>query len=92
MIPFDCMKKIKEERPPIIEIKEDKGYTFAYSGYCFVKNKYGYTIARYVECKEQNIVYWDDEPSFHPLTENDEWYLLEGSSLIFSNHCAIKTS
>ena len=76
MITFDCMKKIKEERPQIIEVKKYKGFTFEYSGYCFVKNKYGYTIARYMRCEEQNSEYWDDSPSIHPLNENDEWYLL----------------
>lgn len=77
MITFDCMKKIKEEKPQIIETKKDKNFTFEYSGYCFVKNKYGYTIARYMRCAEQNIEYWEDGPSFHPLSESDEWFSLD---------------
>lgn len=88
MITFDCMKKIKDEKPPIIEVKKDKGFIFEYSDYCFVKNKYGYTIARYMRCKEQNIEYWIDEPSTHPLTEKDEWYSLKDYP-IFSHHCIL---
>lgn len=76
MITFDCLKKIGVEKPPIIETKFDKGFIFQYSDYCFVKNKYGYTIARYVTCEEQNAEWWDDSPSMHPLNENDEWHLL----------------
>ncbi len=85
MITFNCLKTIKYEKPPIIETKTDNGYTFEYSDYCFVKNKHGYTIARYCKCKEQNSEYWDDSPSIHPLNENDEWHLLSDRP-IFSFH------
>ena len=85
MITFDCMKKIKEEKPKIIEIKKDKGFTFEYSGYCFIKNQYGYTIARYARCKEQKLEFGDDCPSTHILNENDEWHL-SNDNPIFSFH------
>lgn len=85
MIPFDCMKKIKDERPTIIEVKKDKGFTFEYSEYCLVKNKYGYLVARYARCKEQELEFWDDSPSTHPLNESDEWHLLTDHP-VFSFH------
>lgn len=53
MITFDCMKKIKDGRPPIIEsvTDTDSGIVYEYSDFCFVKNQYGYTVARYVRGK-----------------------------------------
>ena len=77
MITFDCMKTIANERPLIVKQKEYNGYLFEYSDYCFVKNKYGYTIARYKRCKSQNSEWWEDKYSTHPLNENDEWYSLK---------------
>lgn len=77
MITFDCMKTITNERPLIVKQKEDAGFLFEYSDYCFVKNKCGYTIARYVRCKSQNLEWWEDKYSTHPLRESDEWHLLK---------------
>lgn len=92
MITFKCMKKIKNEKPPIIEVKKEdehgRSLTFELSDYCFVKNKHGYTVARYVRCPEQNLEYWDDCPSTHPLTKNDEWHLLTEKP-IFSFHITL---
>ena len=92
MIAFEYMKKIKNEKPPIIEVKKKNEhgntFTFEISDYCFVKNKYGYTVARYVRCPEQNLEYWDDCPSTHLLTQNDEWHLLVKKP-IFSFHIAL---
>lgn len=95
MITFDCMKKIKDGRPPIIEsvTDTDSGIVYEYSDFCFVKNQYGYTVARYVKTKYGKNEYdegWDDSPSRHPLSEDDEYYVLsKNCSPIFSFHCCV---
>lgn len=76
MVTFDCMKKIKKEKPPIVSSETFDGYIYEYSNYCFVKNKYGYTIARYVKCEKQNLEYWGD-PGIEQLTKKDKWCLLK---------------
>lgn len=95
MITFDCMKKIKDGRPPIIEsvTDTDSGIVYEYSDFCFVKNQYGYTVARYVRGKYGEDGYdegWNDSPSRHPLSEDDEYYVLsKNCSPIFSFHCCV---
>ena len=76
MITFDNMHKISILKPEIIKQIEDNGYIFEYSDFCFVKGKYGYIIARYMECKQQKIRYWVDNLSSHPINDEDEWHLI----------------
>lgn len=96
MIPFHLLKKIKQEKPivkyyTIYEEHKDLG-KFLYSDVCFVKNKNGYILARYMYNEAQNLEYWTDMFSTHPLTTDDEWCELEEASLAINNQELINPS
>lgn len=90
MIMFECMSKIRNNTPPIVGEYSVNDKIYQYSDYCFVKNKYGYTVARYLKCLKDNSEWWDDTPSIHPLNESDEWCILSNNP-IFSFHIQICT-
>lgn len=64
------------------------GVTFLYSDVCFVKNKHEYVLAKYAKNQEDGHEFWCDNPSIHPLNEDDEWTLSDGplSSLLSMSH------